>query len=386
MQKNKHQSTEIMKRLSFAAFLMMLTCLAAQATISSQEIKTLQNNIYSIIENFNHEMPCQQFAEWYVLTDVDGDGHDEMVIANIDKTRVAAFKITNDQVRRISNVPTSDISWSSLFYFFSSEDINHKIDPTLKFRPLFLNKIQISKNRFTTDNGTWNMPGMGVDPTYMKNYNRMIFKSHVNNAKYVGVRSDGKNGLFTWSLTNAALTKKMFRGYSDYQATPFIVPQEWLNEHNVLEFSRWLNGEKEKKATSDAQKLISNYYGGKQIIATKWIASCPDSERSFYMILFAPEQGYGLMAMVCIAEGEVISAYNNWIELEKGQLISTSGEDYSKEMFFHAPQIMAMVATQEGLELYVRWNSLEGIHYSIWREYCNQWIQILDDYEYLAAY
>ena len=45
---------------------------------------------------------------------------------------------------------------------------------------------------------------------------------------------------------------------------------------------------------------------------------------------------------------------------------------------------MAMIACDAGLELYVRWNSMEGIHYAIWREYEDQWITIQDDYQYLA--
>ena len=90
--------------------------------------------------------------------------------------------------------------------------------------------------------------------------------------------------------------------------------------------------------------------------------------------------------MVCIAEGEVVSVYNDWKELSDDNNYTLSGLDYDKEMFFFAPQIMAMVATPAGLELYVRWNSLEGIHYSIWREMDQNWIQIQDDYQYLRAW
>lgn len=376
-----------MKRLTFATFMMMLACWAAQATnLDSEELRILQYSLYTIIENFDNEMPCQQYADWYALADADGDGHDEMVVANHDKSRMAAFKIADGGIRRIGNLPKGEIYWEPLFHAFTNNVINPKIDRTLKFRPLFMNSIQIAKNRFTTNNGTWMMDNMGVDPTYMKNWNRMIFKSHIGEAKYVGVKSDGENGLFTWSLTNAALTKKMFRGYSDYQATPFVVPADWLDEHTTLEFKRWLTGEREVPANRYIQKLISDYYGGRKIIASKWLAKCETVDRTFYMVQFEPKNDMGLVAMVCIGGGRVTSAYNNWIELEKGQNISTSGEDYDKEMFFHAPQIMAMVDASEGFELYVRWNSLEGIHYSIWREYCYQWIQVLDDYEYLAAF
>ena len=89
---------------------------------------------------------------------------------------------------------------------------------------------------------------------------------------------------------------------------------------------------------------------------------------------------------VVLREGDVASVHNEWYELSKDNKLTDDGRDYTKELFFFAPQIMAMVATPSGLELYVRWNSLEGIHYSIWREIDSQWIQIQDDYQYLQAY
>ena len=181
------------------------------------------------------------------------------------------------------------------------------------------------------------------------------------------------------------MVKKMFRGYSDYQATPFIVPKAWLNDHNVLNYTRWLNGEKENPVSRDALGIISRFYGGRKVIASKWLASCSINERHFYMVLFEPQNGKGLLSMVCLAEGEVVSAYNEWFELSKDNKLTDDGRDYSKELFFYAPQIMAIVAAPDGLELYVRWNSLEGIHYSIWREIDSQWIQIQDDYEYIQA-
>ena len=103
------------------------------------------------------------------------------------------------------------------------------------------------------------------------------------------------------------------------------------------------------------------------------------------MVLFEPNDDMGLMSMVCLAEGEVVSVYNEWYILSNDNKITLThdGRQYSKEMFFYAPQIMAMVATPAGLELYVRWNSLEGINYSIWREIDSQWIQIQDDFQFL---
>ena len=343
------------------SLLLLLACCAT--VVQAQMPATVQRQLPIVIEQFNHEKSFLNQAYWYVLTDVDSDGFNEFAIADFEKQFTSTFKITGEKLERIRTIPSGNVNWQPLFYIYSTEGRNASLDVTLKHRPLFLNKIQIAKNRFTTSNETWLTEG--VDVGKMKRiYDRIIFKPHIGNAKFVSEKSTGKNGLFTFALTDAAMTKKMFRGYSDYQATPFIVPQAWLNDHNVLNYTRWLQGEKEKK----------------------WLASCPVNERHFYMVLFEPQNHVGLMSMVCLAEGEVVSTQNEWFELSKDNKFTDDGRDYSKELFFYAPQIMAMVATPPGLELYVRWNSLEGIHYSIWREMDSQWIQIQDDYEYIQAW
>ena len=362
-----------------------LLLLACCATVGQAQMPvTVQRQLPTVIEQFNQEKPFLNHAYWYVLTDVDSDGFNEFAITDFEKQFTSTFKITNEKLERIRTIPSGNVDWKPIFYIYSTEGRNANLDVTLKHRPLFLNKIQIAKNRFSTNNGTWMTEG--VDVGKMKRiYDRIIFKPHIGNAKFVSEKSVGGNVVFTFALTDAAMVKKMFRGYSDYQATPFIVPKAWLNDHNVLNYTRWLNGEKENPVSRDALGIISRFYGGRKVIASKWLASCSINERHFYMVLFEPQNGKGLLSMVCLAEGEVVSAYNEWFELSKDNKLTDDGRDYSKELFFYAPQIMAIVAAPDGLELYVRWNSLEGIHYSIWREIDSQWIQIQDDYEYIQA-
>ncbi len=358
---------------------MLFVCISAIAQMPT----IVQRKLPSIIENFNINKSNETLAYWYAFADVNGDGTNEFLLTDYGKKDIKTYKIDNGNYMLLSSNPTESVSWEQLFYIYSTEGGDKNLDVTLKHRPLFLNNIQIAKNRFTTSNETWRSEG--VDVGQMKRtYNRIIFKPHIGKAKFVSEKATGKNGLFTFALTDATMAKKMFRGYSDYQAAPFIVPQAWLIDHNVLNYTRWLTGEKEKSASPDVIRLINGFYGNKHVIATKWIASCPINERHFYMALFAPENGVGLMSMVCIAEGEVVSTHNEWYRLNGNY--TESGEDYSSELFFHAPQIMAMVAAPQGLELYVRWNSLEGIHYSIWREMNQNWIQIQDDYQYLQAW
>ncbi len=355
------------------------------AVAQAQMPAAVQRHLPSIIENFNINKSNDKLAHWYAFSDVDGDGINEFSVADYAKEYISCYKADNDGAQRIRTIPTGNINWQPLFYIYSTEGRDASLDITLKHRPLFLNDIKIAKNRFSTDNETWLTEGVDVGKM-KRTYNRIIFKPHIGNAKFVSEKATGRNGIFTFALTNASMTKKMFRGYSDYQATPFIVPQAWLNDHNVLDYSRWLNGEKEESASPDVIQLINGFYGNQHVIATKWLASCPANERHFYQVLFAPKNGVGLVAMVCISEGEVVSVYNDWHELSKDNEYTLSGLDYDEELFFFAPQIMAMVATPAGLELYVRWNSLEGIHYSIWREMNQNWIQIQDDYQYLQAY
>ena len=362
--------------------LLLIACWAVTAIAMPAAV---QRNLPMALELFNHEKPFQMHAYWYCFNDVDGDGIDEFSVSDYRNEYTYTFKIAGNDLKQIGTTPTTDINWQPLFYIYSLEGRDANIDITLKHRPLPLSDINIARNRFTTDNETWNTEGVDVGKM-KRTYNRIIFKHHVGNAKFVSEKATGKSGRFTFALTDAAMSRKMFRGYADTQATPFIVPQAWLNDHNLLNFTRWLTGEKEKSASPDVAKIISDFYGGRRIIATKWLASCSVNERHFYQVLFAPQGGLGLVATVCIAEGEVVSAYNDWQPLTDGNKFTESGVDYSKEIFFYAPQIMAMVATPAGLELYVRWNSLEGIHYSIWREIDYQWIQIQDDYQYLAPF
>ena len=363
--------------------LLVFACCAVVA--QAQMTATVQRNLPTIIEEFNKGKQAQDYAFWYDFIDVDSDGSEEFCIASYDKNSISTYKTASGKPERIRTIPGDNVNWMPLFHIYSTEGRDASLDVKLKHRPLFLDKIQIAKNRFTTSNETWLTEGVDVGKM-KRTYDRIIFKPHIGNAKFVSEKSTGKNGLFTFALTDASMTKKMFRGYSDYQATPFIVPQAWLKDHNVLNYTRWLNGEKEQTASNDTKDIIKHFFGDRKIKATKWLASCPINERQFYMVLFEPKDGKGLVSMVCLAEGAVTSVYNDWEELSQDNKYTLSGEDYDKDIFFHAPQIMAMVATPAGLELYVRWNSLEGIHYSIWREMDTEWIQIQDDYQYLQAY
>ena len=378
-----------MKRLTTIVTMALVGCFMwAQRSVQDRVFAdAFRAELSAMIEIFDHEMPCHMFAYWYAYVDVDGDGTGEIVLSDFGKEYKSAFKYKDGDVRQVSaeNVENLDINWRMLKWFFNDRelDANPQYDITLKHRPIFGDNIDIAANRFKVSTEVCSY----VDPNKVSTYNRMIFKPHVGETKLVNTRETGKEVVYTFALTDPAMTKKMFRGYASTQASPIIVPKAFLETHTPLQYSRWLHGEKVVKASKDAREMISAYFGGRTIFDTQWLASCEVNERSFYYVVFnpQPEERHVLVSLVCIAEGEGVSVCNNWENLAAGSRTQLTNGESLNDLLFHAPQIMAMMATEAGLELYTRWPSIDGLHYSIMREYMDQFIYVQDDFENLVA-
>ncbi len=335
------------------------------------------------------EKACQ-----YAIADIDGNGKKELVLADINKLK-CVFNVVDGQLVLVSPeyvINDNDLNWNSVNNFLVNVDVDRSQDVTLRHRPVFAYDINIAANRFT-------VPGdVAYSEQEMRStvYDRMVFKPHVGNIHFVKAApgsydSDGNTidlGMcYTYALDDASRTKTMFRGYSDHQAVPIIVPRAWLDDHNPLQFSRWLDGEPVRKGTADVHRIIQQYYGPQVTIReSRWLAGCELNERSFYSVIFEPFDGHVLLAFVCIAEGEVVSTRNMWFDHDPAYPEATQeGPDIDDLMWF-SPSIMAMVATPAGLELYVSWGSLEGVHYDIWREVADQFLTIQEGYHYTMAY
>lgn len=377
-----------MKRILFSVCMIALSAIAvtAQRSVQDRVFKdAFLADLPTMIEIFNHEKPCHMYAYWYDMLDVDGDDTMELVLADFGKEYYSIFKYKDGDVREIPTQPLGEVNWKTVFWLandLNAENDGDTFDMTLKHRPVFAHDINIEANKFSASSEVWGY----LNPTSFNSYDRMIFKPHIGTVKLARKKETGQGVTLTWALTDPALTKKMFRGYASTQAVPVVVPHAFLETHTPLQFSRWLNGEKIVRATTDAKKIISDFYGGRRIHEARWVASCEVNERSFYDVVFEPQDGYVLYAFVCLAEGEVVSVKNEWIAMADDSMTEIDTGESLDDIFFHGPQIMAMVACEQGLELYVRWNSMEGMHFAIWREYYNEWITIQDDYEYLVAY
>ena len=113
------------------------------------------------------------------------------------------------------------------------------------------------------------------------------------------------------------------------------------------------------------------------------MASLPTAEREFYAVQFENEGSDALAALVCIAEGDVASSWEFHGDVDpatyqEGQSIWFVDDE--GDFMPHAPEIHCMVATEEGLELYVRLYGGESVQYFILREIGSVLMAIQSDY------
>ena len=387
-----------MKRFIILTMLLavMLPMVAQRASKSPNEESQYYAAFADVLESANDLVSGAEKAYYYAIEDLDNDGVKELVMADINKTKTV-YKEVNGMVQIISPNYTIDndkVNWNRVEDFYVNIDIDRSKDITLKHHPIFAYDINIAKNLFT-------VPGdVTSEEDVMKStkYDRMVFKPHVGNIHFVKAQNGSYNSdgnkidlgkCYTYALDNAATTTKMFRGYNKDQAVPIIVPAAWLKDHTPLQFSRYLAGESKPKVAAKVIKLIEQHYGNGsdyKIRKIEWVATCQEKGRSFYNVIFKPYKGQVLVAFVCIENGQVKSIHNNWWEQDKGFPNQTSIGPDIDELFYFMPEIMVMTDSKAGFELYVRYHSLEGVHYDIWREVADQWMTIQGGYHYIMAY
>lgn len=309
-----------------------------------------------------------------------------LVVSTWDERQIILFTPKgNDVSGKVVNrndLP-NDIYWGSIselgVHATKSSDI------TLSERPLPVRSVDKDRNHYKVVINH----EKGIDPG---EYKQMIFKPHKNavrlESSHNQVERDeqgaiAKNELqYVFKLKDPAVTNKMFRGYNNDEALPWIVKNSFFDNHTLLQYNRWKGGEPIKKASAYEKQIISNYYGGRPIKETRWLATLETAERTFYAVQFEHQGTEALAALVCIAEGEVVSTW------EFHGTIETSPYDTTQSVWFvddegdfmgHAPEIHCMVATDQGLELYVRLFGGESVQYFILREMSSVWMEMQAD-------
>ena len=310
-----------------------------------------------------------------------------MVVSTTDKSEMVMLTPNGNTVKakRVSKsmVPDS-VYWESISQLGQRKA--HSKDITLRERPLPVRAMNKAKNIFSVVvEAEEKIADIGA-------YNQMIFKPHQNAVRLSKQERDlqkDEDGTvvtdemeYTFKLNDPAIVTKMFRGYDDEEACPWVVKSSFFKNHSLLQYSRWKQGEPVKKASRDVCRMISDYYGGREIVDSRWLASIETAERSFYAVQFAITGTEALAAMVCIAEGEVVSSweFQGTVDgsYESGQSIWFVDDEGN--FMEHAPEIHCAVATDEGLELYIRLFGGESVQYYILREMGTVWMEMMVDY------
>ena len=310
-----------------------------------------------------------------------------MVVSTTDKSEMVMLTPNGNTVKakRVSKsmVPDS-VYWESISQLGQRK--THSKDITLRERPLPVRAMNKTKNIFSVVvEGEEKIADIGA-------YNQMIFKPHQNAVRLSNQKRELKKDEdgtvvtdemeYTFKLNDPAIVTKMFRGYDDEEACPWVVKSSFFKNHSLLQYSRWKQGEPVKKASRDVCRMISDYYGGREIVDSRWLASIETAERSFYAVQFAITGTEALAAMVCIAEGEVVSSweFQGTVDgsYESGQSIWFVDDEGN--FMEHAPEIHCAVATDEGLELYIRLFGGESVQYYILREMGTVWMEMMVDY------
>lgn len=310
-----------------------------------------------------------------------------MVISNYDNDEAVVFTPNGDDLKAkridFNTVPDS-IYWEDI-----SELCRYRTpekDITLREKPLPVRQMNKQKNTFTVVRDKEN-PVKDISA-----YRQMMFKPHQNAVRLANQKRNFKQDSegntvkdemeYTFKLTNANIMPKMFRGYDNGEACPWVVTDNFFKTHHLLQYSRWKYGEPIRKATADACRIISNYYGGRKIKETRWLANIESGERTFYAVQFEVKKNDALAAMVCIAEGEVASVWEFHGKVEDGYQDGQSIWFVDDEGNFmeHAPEIHAICTTDAGMELYVRLFGGESVQYYILREVGPLWMTLDVDY------
>ena len=310
-----------------------------------------------------------------------------MVVSTTDKSEMVMLTPNGNTVKakRVSKsmVPDS-VYWESISQLGQRK--THSKDITLRERPLPVRAMNKAKNIFSVVvEGEEKIADIGA-------YNQMIFKPHQNAVRLSKQERELKKDEdgtvvtdemeYTFKLNDPAIVTKMFRGYDDEEACPWVVKSSFFKNHSLLQYSRWKQGEPVKKASRDVCRMISDYYGGREIVDSRWLASIETAERSFYAVQFAITGTEALAAMVCIAEGEVVSSweFQGTVDgsYESGQSIWFVDDEGN--FMEHTPEIHCAVATDEGLELYIRLFGGESVQYYILREMGTVWMEMMVDY------
>ena len=312
-----------------------------------------------------------------------------LAIASNDKSEVFMFTPNGNDLKAeridVSIIPEGDTYWDGISNLGNRR--TQSKDITLRERPIPIRTLNKSKNSFVA------VLDADEHIANIKAYNQMMFKPHKNGVRMASEREDKKTDgdgnvikdeyEYVFKLLQPSVVAKMFRGYEDMEACPWVVKSSFFNNHTLLQFSRWKEGEPIKKASPGLCRIISGFYGGRPVKDSRWLATTESGERSFYAVQFEVSGKEALAALVCVAGGAVTSSWEFLAEVDPANY--NDGQslwfvDDEGDFMSHAPEIHCIVETDEGMELYVRLFGGESVQYYVLREMGKVWMEIQTDY------
>ncbi len=385
--------------IAFTAAILMT--MAAVCTLSAQTIDDYEQmgvaqnwyadhceSIITRFEGLRHD--SGELAQKYglFLSDQAGQLKFALAVSTWDNRKIIMFTPDGNDVKSKvitkSDLP-EEVFWEGisnlLRYATQSQDI------TLSQRPLPIRECSKAHNVFTS------VIDYADRISNPNQYNQMFFKPHQNTVRLSGqnrkTKKDEQGNMindemeYDFQLITPSVMAKMFRGYEDNEMAPWVVKKDFFTHHSLLQFSRWKEGEPIKKVTQDTRNIISSYYNGRRIKNIHWLASVDIAERSFYAVQFEHQGGDALAAMVCIAEGSVASVWEF-----HGSMYPQEYKDNEAIWFVddegnfmeHAPELQCIVATDQGLEIYLRLYGGESVQYYILREVGSVMMTLQVDY------
>lgn len=371
----------------------MIAAIGCWAMTEDEQDRMVWNHLDDIlVEDVGHTAYM-----YFAKTDVDGDGIDDLIISTESRPTAGrafkAYSVGKNMAPATVNTTVIDSLdhselWSMTEYIANRWPLPAG-DITLHEPPIFISDMEKAKNEFIGWRESNYPPG--------SKYTHMVFKPHVNEIRFAGddrifSSLDGDTlwqSVREFKLKDPKVVAKMFRGYTDGNAVPVAVTRNFLTTHQPLQFSRWLSPEPVRTVDRSAMQIILAHYGMKySIMRSQWLATLPTEvgNRDYYQVLLVGPKS-ALFATVCVAEGTVASAYEYEDYSETGYKRDLSDlnmfeSDVDGLFSEHLPEIMCIMHTDQGLELYFRWTSMEGTHYSVVREVGTRMVLVLDDYHY----
>ena len=348
--------------------LLLGTAMSAVAEINEE----LSQRFYNHLGVMLTQKVGEPLMSLYRVDDVDGDGLDDVVLTDYDKVHFVVYPGADPASPSRGYRETEPERCLYMPVHYLLQNLKLPNDITLRERPLFAGNVNKKRNRFTafTDD-------LYSTPLPMSAYKHLVFKPHVNDVRCV----DAAKGVF--SLSDATKLQRMFRGYASGEVAPILVTDGFLATHEPLQYSRWKSPEREVHIEGNPLRAVKEFFHAQRALDTRWLAQvkCDDGTTIDFSEVLLVADNRPLAVVVGLKNDQVVA----WLAVEGcdagGGNFIWYGADMS-DYWEHIHEIMAIMATDQGLELYVRYNSMEGTHYVVYRVVGNALVTMQDDYDY----